>query len=152
MGLPESPRDAFSVSDGETLTLYDPEDQQALVAPQPKEGDLPVGLSFLWGKAKLLETFHVNVESERVVDGVKYVDLVCTPKEVVPNVKQLKLTLKMGNRVFVQRSIVYDVMGGESEIIFSNVRFNPKISSSRFSFHAPKGTAIVDMPTGGVQL
>src|SRR5262249_33458770 len=101
------PKGRVFVSDGEQITLYDPEDRQAMVTPMPKNDSLPVAFAFLWGKGKLEKLFKVSVHSQQSFESV----LKLVPKEEVPNVREVYLTMAMKGPAWVTGSKVIDPLG-----------------------------------------
>ncbi|HLG18681.1 MAG TPA: outer membrane lipoprotein carrier protein LolA [Bdellovibrionota bacterium] len=145
------PKGKVLVSNGKEILLYDPEDHQALVTPQPAQSDLPVALAFLWGGAKLTDKFTVSLKGEKKTEDKQETTLRCLPKEPIPNVKEVFLTVRSGEPMLVVASRVIDSLEGESEIRFTDIRVNPSIENRRFEFKPPKNTPIVSMPSLNVK-
>jgi len=141
----KEPKGRVLVADGKHITLYDPEDQQALIFPQPKDGGLPVAFSFLMGKTKLTDKFHIKKMKEEKQHKSNHVILRCRPKEPEPNLKEIFFTIRLGDPTLVVATRVIDALDGENEIRFSKIRTNKKIKDRRFIFHPPKGVAVVAM-------
>jgi outer membrane lipoprotein carrier protein len=140
------PKGRVIVSNGSQITLYDPDDRQALIAKQPREGGLPVAVSFLIGRGKLREMFRIALHEDRRGKNGEVV-LKCTPIQPEPNLAEVYLTLKMGDPVFVVGTKIIDSLGGENELRFSDLKINRPVAADRFEFKPPKGTPIVSMPT-----
>lgn len=140
------PKGRVLVSDGKWITLYDPDDRQALISAQPKEGGLPVAVSFLAGRGRLKELFKITLkEDKRSTTGE--VTLRCEPIRPEPNVAEVDLTLKMGDPVLVTTTKIIDALGGENILAFSDIRVNRSVPAKRFDFKPPKGTPLVSFPT-----
>ncbi len=137
----DEPKGKVLVSDGKKMTLFDPEDRQAMVSDQPPKEKLPVALSFLWGEAKLSETFRCELVPQAEKEKV----LKCTPKKPIPNVSEIDLTLSTDEPLMVTRSRVFDEIGGESDIHFKKIRRNVEVSDKKFAFSPPPGTEVVSM-------
>lgn len=146
------PKGRLLVSDGKQITLYDPDDRQALVAPQPQEGAMPVSLSFLWGKGNLAETFKVTVKEKRITKGVAEIVLDCVPKSPLVNVEHMVLTVREVDPMVVVATKVFDSLGGETEIKFSSIQIDKPASEKLFAYTPPKGTPVVTVPSGGIKM
>jgi outer membrane lipoprotein carrier protein len=138
------PKGRVLVADGKTMTLYDPDDRQALETAVPASGDLPVPLSFLWGKQRIDEAFDVTPVAEK--DGEARLRL--RPKRSIPNVSEVTLTLRLTAPVVITRTQVQDELGGESDIAFSGIRTNVPVPDGRFAFEIPKGVSRVPISLG----
>jgi outer membrane lipoprotein carrier protein len=139
------PKGRVIVSNGRRITLYDPDDRQALIADQPAEGGLPVSVSFLIGRGKLKDSFKISFKKGQPSNKGEVV-LACVPIHPEPNVAEIDLTVRTEDPVRVVGTKIIDSLGGENEIRFSDLRFNQEIASTRFEFKPPKGTPLVTMP------
>ncbi len=137
----DQPKKKMILMDGKHITLFDPEDRQVLRGKQPKDEELPVALSFLWGKGKLTELFKVSIASENKDEVV----LKCVPKEPIPNTAEVLLTLSLGERVLVKASRIMDGFGGENEIRFLNMKVNEPLSGDAFVFTPPENMPVVGL-------
>ncbi len=146
------PKGRILVSDGAFITLYDPEDQQALVSPQPKDGSFPLALSFLMGEGKLKEKFRAEVAPQSKNSKLNPLILRCKPKDFDPNLSEIYLTLDTEDPIKVVGTRIIDGLGGESEISFSNIDLKAKIVKNFFEFKLPKGAVKVSMPTGNIKM
>jgi outer membrane lipoprotein carrier protein len=126
------PKGRVMVADGKTLTMFDPEDRQALVSEISSEGELPVPLSFLWGKQKIADAFESSWNSKGKI-------LTLIPKKSIPNVTEVQLTLKEDGQILIMASRVIDALGGESELRFSDLRLNKSVSDKTFAYEVPQG-------------
>ena len=138
-----TPEKKLMVSDGTTLWVYMPEDEQAF--KQSLSGNaLPAQVSFLLGQGKLDKEFDASLTQ---VDGL-------LPGEVA-----LKMVPKVGTAAYryivfvvdaktgqVRRTIIYDQQGGTNTLRFSDVQQNKGIDDARFRFSPPAGTRILTPP------
>jgi outer membrane lipoprotein carrier protein len=139
----ETPEKKVMVSDGTTLWVYVPEDEQAY--KQTLSGNaLPAQVSFLIGQGKLDKEFDASLTK---VDGLG-------PDEIA-----LKMVPKVGTAAYrylvfvvdtktgqVRRTIIYDQQGGTNTLRFSDVQQNKGIDDAKFRFSPPKGTHILTPP------
>lgn len=139
----DTPEKKVMVSDGTTLWVYVPEDEQAY--KQSLKGQaLPAQVSFLLGEGKLDKEFDASLTK---VDGL-------APGEVA-----LKMVPKVGTAAYrylvfvvdgktgqVKRTIIYDQQGGTNTLAFSDVQQNRGVDDAKFHFSPPAGTQILTPP------
>jgi outer membrane lipoprotein carrier protein len=132
------------VSDGTKVYSYIPLDKQVIVSSVPPDNEAATPALFLAGKGDILRDFTPSV-GESAVPGAVAVKL--TPRRSDPDYDYLIVTLDP--RTFQIRALTTrDRQGGQSTIIFSNLRENTGISDKEFAFRVPKG---VDVTTDGIR-
>ncbi|MEZ4845661.1 MAG: outer membrane lipoprotein carrier protein LolA [Bdellovibrionota bacterium] len=137
------PKGKVFAANGEIITLYDPEEKQALVSPQPKDGKLPAGLSFLMGQSNLTDFFNVEIVSDgKNASGQREVKLFCKPKSEM-EFKELELTFVWKPQVTLVSSTTKDMLDSKNQIQFDRMKINPSISAKAFDVKLPKGTPVV---------
>ncbi len=137
------PEKKLMVADGQTLWVYEPEDEQAF-RQELKSSNLPDSVSFLLGDGRLADHFDAKVEPAPPPD-------LAQPGEVV-----LRLTPKRASSAYrsllfvtdpktgaVNGTVVYDQQGGESRLRFSQLETNRGLDDGKFRFTPPAGTRIV---------
>lgn len=140
----KSPKGKVFATNGNIITLYDPEEKQALVTPQPKEGNLPAGFSFLMGQTNLLDAFKVEILSDaKNSAGQREVKIMCKPKDGSTDFKTLELTFVWAPSIVLTKSKTKDLLDTENEIRFQKMKFNTTISSNAFDVKLPKNTPVV---------
>lgn len=141
----KNPKGRVFAADGEIITLFDPEDNQALISQQPKGNKLPAGFSFLMGEANLEKLFNVEVLSDQKNKaGKREVVLLCKPKEQdTQGFKTLELTFAWDPKPVLVGSKTKDLMDSENEVHFEHMKFNKSIPNSTFDVKLPKGTPVV---------
>ncbi|MCB0307996.1 MAG: outer membrane lipoprotein chaperone LolA [Bdellovibrionales bacterium] len=135
------PKGKVLVADGNTITLYDPKDRQAIVSKQPKDQGLPAALSFLAGKGNLKKSFNFSWIQKPKDDTAI---LKATPKSPEPNIKELELTVSELSHPLIVSTAVLDELKGKSQITFSKIRLNTKVSDKTFAFKVPKKATIIN--------
>ena len=140
----DEPKGKVMVSDGEKITLYDPEDNQALVSSVGKGDDLPPPLSLLWGKGKITDEFSVEFPKENNDAKAGEIVLECIPKKPIPNVSKVFLFVEPGKDMVVTATNVIDALGGENRIRFTGLKRNPAVALHRFKFEIPKFAVRID--------
>ena len=138
-----TPEKKLMVSDGATLWVYQPEDEQAY--KQDLRGTaLPAQVSFLLGEGKLDKEFDASLTK---VDGL-------APDEVA-----LKMVPKTGTTAYrylvfvvddktgqVRRTIIYGQDGSTNRLSFLEVQQNKGVDDGKFRFSPPSGTHILKPP------
>lgn len=138
------PKGRFFLADGEMITLYDPEEKQALLTKQPKGADLPAGFSFLMGNSDLQKIFNVDIiKDEKNEKGNREVTLHCIPKKEDADFKVLDLTFEWSPTIQLVRSKTKDMLDSENDLVFRNMKLNAKISPSEFKAKYPKSIPLV---------
>ncbi len=140
------PQKQTVVSDGKTIYFYIPSDRQVMVEPL---GNILTGRSpalFLSGGHKLSEIFRMELEPAADEDKMKgYIRLSLIPKEKSLTVTRILLRVKSGDYT-ISAFTIYDWTGNRTEIEFTEMKINGRISESVFTFNRPAGVEVVEMP------
>jgi outer membrane lipoprotein carrier protein len=151
------------VSDGRTVWVYLPENNQVLESPLPaddgQQRDDP--LAFLTGLGQLSQRFKIDWASPARSEQGDY-RLVLRPLQPSALVERLELSVvpaavqgqagRSGRRpVYPLRSAtVYGSTDSRTTIIFSNVRLNQGLAEGRFQFQIPEGVEVLRPEQGGL--
>ena len=134
-----APDTQILISDGSTLWLYVPDEEQATKVPIESIYSSNTPALFLAGKGKLMQTF--NVESVNLdKDPIR---ITLTPKADDQALTRLQLLADKKNYQ-ITGSTVYDKLGNETEIRFSNIKTNREIPEKTFQFQAPANVEVLD--------
>lgn len=141
------------VSDGQTVWVYLPENQQVLQSSLAEVGagqaqENP--LVFITGLGNLSEHFVLSWASPRQDEAGDYL-LALAPKKTSAMLQSLRLTVakealqRQGKEpVFPLRAVALeDTNGNQTHLSFAGVRLNPKLADSRFQFQVPDGVEVV---------
>lgn len=140
----KNPKGKVFAANGDIITLYDPEEKQALVSPQPKGGQLPAGFSFLMGQSVLTDRFNVEVVSDiKNSKGKRQVMLLCKPNDGSTEFKTLELLFEWSPNPVLVSSKTKDMLDSENEIVFGRMKTNVKVSKTAFDVKLPKGVPVV---------
>lgn len=140
----DDPKGKIFSANGDIITLYDPEDNQALVSPQPKNGRLPAGLSFLMGNSNLTDYFFVEVVNDsKNVSGHREVKLLCKPRGEVSEFKELELVFEWSPELVLTMTRTTDLLNSENQIDFKDMKLNRRFSSKIFDVKLPKNVPVV---------
>jgi len=138
----QSPEEKYFIADGKELFSYVPEDNQVTIQPLTGDDLKHTPLRFLLGAEDLKKSYLITPESEygRKVDGTQSVRL--TPKDGGANFSFLVLEIdpKSNN---LQRLVLRERNGNILEYIFSDLKFDAKISDKKFEFKIPEGVEVL---------
>jgi outer membrane lipoprotein carrier protein len=137
------PEKKLMVSDGGTLWVYEPEDEQAF-KQSLKDNALPAQVSFLLGEGKLAQEFDATFTK---LDGIGADELALkmVPKTGTAAYRYLVFVVdnKSGQ---VKRTVIYDQAGGTNRLSFVDVEQNKGVDDSHFKFTPPAGTHVLTPP------
>ena len=94
---------------------------------------------FLSGKGKLADSFNVV----SITPDSQKLTVVLTPKEKEQGLDKLVLFADNKNYQIVG-SRVYDKLGNQTEISFSDIEINLNLADEMFEFKIPKGVDVLD--------
>jgi outer membrane lipoprotein carrier protein len=128
------------VSDGTKVYSYIPEDRQVIVSPVPPENQATSPALFLAGKGDIVRDFTaMYVDSP--VEGALALKL--TPRQPEPEYEYLVLAVDPASLQW-RALMTKDRQGGESTLIFSNLKENQGLSDKEFAFRIPRGVDVID--------
>ena len=133
----KSPGKDIIVSDGITIWIYQQDIGQVMVGNALDNGT-SISNSFLAGIGNLKKDFDIELAEQ---DNVAYL-LKLNPKTSQPNVQ--KLYIAVDKKTFlVIKTLVYDMMGNETKVVFENMKTNQSLSDSIFKFKIPEGVKVI---------
>ena len=134
-----APDTQILISNGSTLWLYVPDEEQATKVPIESIYSSNTPALFLAGKGKLTQTFNVeNVNLDK-----DPISITLTPKANDQALTRLQLLANKKNYQIIG-STVYDKLGNKTEIRFSNIKTNRDIPDKTFQFQAPANVEVLD--------
>lgn len=130
----------FFIADGKDLWVYEPEEAQAYQQAM-EESQLPVVVTFLFGKGKLLDEFNAKLLSAdpRAKNASDYV-IELTPKT---EAEYKQVVMVVSSKFLLKEVFVYDTVGNENHLIFSKASVNKGIDDSQFTFTPPPGVKVI---------
>lgn len=133
----KSPGKDIIVSDGMTIWVYQQDIGQVMVGNAIDNGT-SISNNFLAGIGNLKKDFDITLaEGDNAAHLLKL-----NPKTAQPNVQ--KLYLAVDKKTFlVTRTIVYDLLGNETKVVFENIKTNQSLSGNMFKFKIPEGVKVV---------
>ena len=130
-----SPSEQLIVASGSSLWIYDKDLQQATKqAVDSQVGNTPA-LLLSGDPNKIDSNFKITQPYENKNYYVLY------PKSDSASFNNLSISFSGGKPVMM---VLNDTLGQTTSISFSNIKLNPKISSSQFKFTPPKGVDIIN--------
>ena len=135
-----APREKLFVSDGKTAFFYVPGERQARKAPIEKLDDLRSPLRYLLGKTKLKKEFDSLTVRAGETPGTQLVRGV--PKGMADRVSEM--TLEVNPQGQIQRILIEEADGSQTEFTFSQEQENIPIDDARFRFQPPPGVELIE--------
>src|SRR4051812_26021291 len=135
-----APREKLFVSDGKTAYFYVPGERQARKAPIEKLDDLRSPLRYLLGKTKLKKEFENLTVRAGDAPGTLLVRGV--PKGMADRVAEM--TLEVNAKGQIQRILLEETDGSQTEFVFSAIEENTPVEDSRFRFQPPPGVELIE--------
>ena len=133
----KSPGKDINVSDGMTIWIYQQDIGQVMVGNALDNGT-SISNNFLAGMGNLKKDFEIEMAEG---DNNAHI-LKLNPKTAQPNLQ--KLYIAVDKKTFlVIRTIVYDMLGNETKVIFEKIKTNQSLSGSIFKFKIPEGVKVV---------
>jgi outer membrane lipoprotein carrier protein len=138
----ESPEKKEFVSDGHTIYSYFPADRQVMINKIAPDMEAGTPALFLAGKADFARDYVATTASSPV-EGTTGLKL--TPRRPEPNIEYFVVAVELP-ALRIRGLAARDGQGGDSTLVFSNLKENQGISDKEFAFRIPKG---VDVVTNG---
>src|SRR3972149_6200321 len=133
----KSPTNDIIVSDGRTIWSYQQDIGQVMVG-NASDSSASISNNFLAGMGNLKKDFDIELEKP---DNNSYV-LKLNPKVPQPNIQRLYIAVDKKTSL-VKQTIVFDLLGNETKVIFENLRINKSVPANIFKFKIPEGVRVV---------
>jgi outer membrane lipoprotein carrier protein len=135
----ESPEPSLVVSDGATLWIYDPAAKEVQVLPVSGGFLSAAAIQFLLGEGRLAETFVVTARS-------------CTAERALLDLRPRSEATYERIEIAVERdtgwireTTVYDLLGNQTHLAFSDLETNAAAPVERFRFDPPKDVRVLKL-------
>src|SRR5437868_1221961 len=127
------------VSDGVKVYSYIPEDKQVIVSGVPVNDQATTPAMFLAGKGDIVRDFMASYV-DSTIPGTLALKLV--PRHSEPDYDYLVVTVDPVS-LQIRALTTKDKQGGESTLVFTNLKENQGISDKEFAFRIPRGVDVI---------
>lgn len=134
-----SPEKKEFVSDGMKIYSYIPEDKQVIVSNVPTDDQATTPALFLAGKGDIVRDFSASYVDSSIPGTIA---LKLTPRRTEPDYEYLIVAVEPGS-LRIRALTTKDRQGGESTLVFNNLKENQGISDKEFAFTIPRGVDVV---------
>lgn len=131
----EAPYEQIVVSDGNEVTLYDPDLQQATIQPLDQRVTHTPALLLSGSSSDLTENYDVSSSQQGTAETFTLV-----PKSPDTLFEELRLTFYSEQLGFLQMT---DSTGQRTAIAFENVEQNGNVDSTQFNIDLPADTDVI---------
>jgi outer membrane lipoprotein carrier protein len=138
----ESPEPSLVVSDGATLWIYDPAAKEVQVLPVSGGFLSAAAIQFLLGEGRLADTFDVTARSCAADRAV--LDLRPRGEATYERI-EIVVERQTG---WIRETTVFDLLGNETHLAFSDLETNAPAPAERFRFEPPEGVRVLKLETG----
>jgi len=138
------------VSDGLKVYSYLPQDKQVMVASMPSDNQATTPALFLAGKGDIARDFtaaYAEASPAGTTRPAGTVSLKLTPRQSEPEYEYLVVAIDPAT-LQIRALTTRDRQGGDSTLVFANLKENRGISDKEFAFRIPSG---VDVITDGTR-
>ncbi len=141
----ETPERQTIITDGNTLWVYRPDDNQVMIGKAPSFFKGGKGFSFLSDMKEIRQKFKMSLEKEGP-EGFFVLKLL--PKEKTVDIVKILLTISKATFDVVE-IVTYNSYGDQTRFVFSNIQFKKKIDDSLFHFIIPKDVEVLHLDEQG---
>ena len=127
------------VSDGVKIYSYIPQDKQVIVSSVPADDQVTTPALFLAGKGDIVRDFSASYVDSTIPDTVA---LKLTPRHSEPDYEYLVVAVEPVS-LRIRALTTRDRQGGESTLVFNNLKENQGISDKEFAFRIPRGVDVI---------
>ena len=129
------------VSDGRTMWVYRPADNQVMVGKAPAFFSGGKGAGFLSDIRQVRNSFSIEVLK---AENDAYYRLRLTPRKASPDLADVILSVKKTD-FQVDQVITHNAYGDETQITLSDYRFSINPKDALFTFKPPEGVDVVQV-------
>lgn len=127
------------VSDGVKIYSYIPQDRQVIVSGVPPDDEARTPALFLAGKGDIVRDFSATYVDPTLPGTVA---LKLTPRRNEPDYEYLVVAVDPAS-LQIRALTTRDRQGGDSTLIFTNLKENQRISDKEFAFRIPRGVDVI---------
>lgn len=139
----KQPEEKMIISDGKTLWIYEPENEQVFKA-SVKKSELKETIALLFGSTDLAEKYTINLlKRDQVTKELPIgITLELTPKQKEPRYQ--KVTLFLDHQYNLQATETIDQLGNINTIRYQTLQLNKELKNELFQFTVPKNVEIIE--------
>jgi outer membrane lipoprotein carrier protein len=139
----ETPDRQTIITNGHTLWISRPEDNQVMVGKAPSFFEDGKGFSFLSDMESVKKKFYILLENKAEAEDDTYV-LKLLPREKTFDVSVIFLFVS--TKTFkVVKIVTYNSYEDETRIEFKDIQFKQKLDESLFNFNIPQGIEVLHL-------
>jgi outer membrane lipoprotein carrier protein len=127
------------VSDGVKIYSYIPQDKQVIVSNVPADDQATTPALFLAGRGDIVRDFSASYV-DSAIPGTLALKL--TPRHSEPDYEYLVVAVDPAS-LRIRALTTKDRQGGESTLVFNNLKENQGISDKEFAFRIPRGVDVI---------
>jgi outer membrane lipoprotein carrier protein len=127
------------VSDGLKIYSYIPQDKQVIVSSVPAGDQATTPALFLAGKGDIVRDFSATYVDSTIPATLA---LKLTPRHAEPDYDYLVVAVDPAS-LQIRALTTKDKEGGESTLVFTNLKENQGISDKEFAFRIPRGVDVI---------
>ena len=127
------------ISDGVKIYSYIPQDKQVIVSNVPADDQATTPALFLAGKGDIARDFSASYV-DSTIPGTLALKL--TPRRSEPDYDYLVVAVDPAS-LQIRALTTRDREGGESTLVFNNLKENRGISDKEFAFRIPRGVDVI---------
>ncbi|WP_455925883.1 outer membrane lipoprotein chaperone LolA [Pseudomonas putida] len=131
----DAPNEQTMVSDGQKVSLYDPDLQQVTIKKLDQRLTQTPALLLSGDISKINQSFDITAKESGDV-----IDFMLKPKTKDTLFDSLRLSFRKG---LINDMQLIDSVGQRTNILFTGVKANAPVDKSKFTFVAPKGTDVI---------
>ena len=131
----DAPNEQTMISDGQKVTLWDPDLEQATIKKLDQRLTQTPALLLSGDVSKISESFDIT---SKQAGGV--IDFTLKPKTKDTLFDSLNLSFRNG---VINNMRLVDSVGQRTDILFSGVKANEPIPAAKFKFDIPKGADVI---------
>lgn len=137
----EKPDRQLVITDGNTLWIYRPEDNQVMMGKSPAFFGSGKGAGFLSDMKLIRQKFSIFL-ARKAKEGYHILELLPIERTFDVSVIYLSISTKTFDVVEV---VTYNSYGDENKIKLSNIQLKKNLDDSMFSFQTPQGVEILQL-------
>ncbi|MEJ5863194.1 outer membrane lipoprotein chaperone LolA [Pseudomonas farsensis] len=131
----DAPQEQVVVSDGKTVTLWDPDLEQATVKKLDVRLNQTPALLLSGDVSKISQSFDISSTQQGEV-----MNFTLKPKTKDTLFDALNVSFRKG---LINNMQLIDSVGQRTDILFSDVKANQPVAASKFTFDIPKGADVI---------